>query len=357
MKLLKLMPFSLIFCLGTIYSLSLSSHACDFTPGWAHPEASERPISISSAIEEAKIKFKVLVQKSKSRPNCDEEINFDVLDAQTKQFLASMPILTPSKGISQGRYLLTRLKQLLKTSRKQLIALEKAKLTFFHDSDALREELGIAAEISPIVPITHRTRQNGQEFLVQVILENHCTKNQRENRFLIHQIFPIKTIQYIAGRVDYAPHTIYQKGELRKAILSHEELKGMLKNPIHDNAEYCPDDAFYKKKKWIEIEERFNGSTLDLIQNAVQRFKQIKQKPISAYMLNKNRIAIVFSDSVEKQFAGTIEEMVEIQVQLSRKGILVDKRSKLDARGKVTVALASEPEQSIPMPASLQLNP
>lgn len=328
-----------------------SSHACGGADGWANPDASTPIVSLADAISHARSVLGVQVTKSQLQSKCGGDIDYTVVDTNSGKALGTIPVPRQSESANDGRTLSVRLQQLLQASRTEIVELENARRIFYDDVEGLKEDLGIGAYVPNAYPIEQRTQNNGQDYLVFVNIDGFCSEGYQERPSLVYQGLAIKTLEYIPGRTDYSAKSIYQKGDLKRAIIGNTEVMAEIKKRVASNAQFCADDNFGKKQKWIEVNARLNGSLAELLKSTVERFSTVQQKASDAYMLNENRIVVTYAQG-ERQFAGAVAEMVEIQAMLSKKGVKIDKLGRLNWEGKIAVDFARE--QNRPLPASLQ---
>ncbi len=274
--------FAAILSLAACMLVPTSSFACENVIGWANPDASVSAISMTDFMTKAQTELGVDIARSSRQAMCGETTHFDVIDHNTKRYLARIPVPLTKDDSNNGRILSARVNQLLKTPREQLISIQDAYRAFHNDSRALENELGIFASgglwvntrqregkwmtfmrahnLAPIdeVPIV-------QDYLVDVKLSIHCSSSgMREGPWTVYGGLAIKTIEYIPGRTDYATNTIYQRGDLRKAIFMNSDVMEALKKNLPDNIQYCPRD-YDRPLRWANVLERLNGPQSELI--------------------------------------------------------------------------------------------
>jgi hypothetical protein len=340
-----------ILLMSLIMNLSQTSFGCGDAIGWANPDEVTSRVTMQQAVEVAKTMLGVAVKKSSMQAKCGDSSDYEVTDIATGKSLGVIPIPYTAEGTDDGRYLTARLGQLLKTPREQLISLaELHRKVFFDDVEALEEDLQIGAYVPNAFPIEKRTANNGQDYFVEVTIEEACSERGSLRPSTVYQNLAIKTLEYIPGRTDYNPSSIYQSGDLKKAILSNSSIMGEIKKQVSDNIKYCRSFGT-DNQKWENLTARLNEPTTQLLKSTVDIFSGVRGIPTAAYMLNAHRIAVVY-EGVEQQFAGTTAEMVQIQKLLAKQGIQTDKRSRLDFKGKIELDVANEYHRSLP--ASLQ---
>jgi hypothetical protein len=341
--------------LSMSFAVSSTSLACGGGIGWAKPTDSTPKVTTASVISKVSKTQSVEIQKSKAESMCGDDYDYFINDAATKKYLGSVPVPRSADRANDGRYLDVRLQQILSVPREQLLALGGKGQVFYDDTEALEKDLGFSAYVPDALPIEQRYLDADQSYLVYLTIEKQCSANGYESPGNVVENFPIKTIEFIPGRTDYSANTIYQKGDLKKAILANPKIMDALKKRVASNVQYCRDsDLSGKRDLWAEVSKRLaTESTQQLLETPAQRLSDTKSSPASAYMLNKNVISIKLSDGSEKDLAGTVDEMVDLQKQLSRSGIVVDKSSQLDFEGKIQI----ETDKDFPnykVPASLQ---
>lgn len=339
------------FVAVVIFASGSNAFACGGSVGWANPANNTKQLSLADAISSAKMELGLEVKKSELQSRCGSDLDFSVVDIATGKSVGSIPVPRQAEQANDGRYLQVRLEQMMQTPRQQLIAITGASRIFYDDVEGLNEDLGIGAYVPNALPIEQRTENNGQNYLVYVNIDAYCSGQYQESPSLVFRGMAIKTLEYIPSRTDYSASAIYQKGDLKKTILGNTEIMTEIKKRIASNAQFCRDDVYGQKQKWIEVSGRLNGSMEQLLQNSVQKFQLEKQKPSSAYMRHENRIVVEFGQS-KKSFAGAVSEMVAIQKLLTGQGVATDKRSRLDYRGKISIDFAKEYNR--PLPESLQ---
>lgn len=296
---MKISRFAGILSLVTYAYLLVptSSFACGDVIGWASPDASVPTLSMADFVTKAQTELGVDVAQSRVQAMCGTTTDFDVVDHNTKRYMARIPVpLTKNDG-NNGRILSARVNQLLKTPREQLISIQDAHHAFRNDAYALKDELGISAsggswvnrrqmeekqmafmrarnlapheeaKLSPEDMAEMRKEidevPNGQDYFVNVTLEIHCSPTEgRGGPWNVYRDLAIKTIEYIPGRTDYPANTIYQRGDLRKAIFTNPDAMEALKKDITENAQYCPKNG---RAKWVKVLERLNGPQSELI--------------------------------------------------------------------------------------------
>lgn len=326
--------------------------ACGGGVGWAKPQEGMAQLSFADAVATAKKDFDVEIKKADMQARCGSTVDYTVVDTASGKMLATLPIPSADEKSDDGRTLSVRVQQLFKTPRAQLLALKQARDFFYEDMRGLEEELGVGAYVPNAFSFEDRTENNGQTYLIYVYLQEFCAASgAKQSPYLVYQGFPIQTIEYIPGRSDYAPETIYQSGDFKKAVVNHEELMNEIQSRVQSNAQYCQDDQYGKKQHWMVVSQRLAGSKSDLLRSSVEVFQDSIQNPTAAYMINENRIAVE-SSAGSRLFAGTVTEMVAIQAALTRKGIVTDRKSRLNWEGQIAVRVARD--RNRPLPLSLQ---
>ena len=337
--------------LASLLSLApVDSFACG-SVGWANPDSSVAAIKLDEVIVKAKLELGIAVAQAELQYRCGSDINYSITDLVSGQSLGTVPVPSTSVTENDGRAMTVRLAQLLKTPREQLIALRKSATIFRNDVDGLEEDLGIAAYVPSAIPLAERIKNNAQDYSIYLIMQMHCEADGYvKSPYLISQSLTIKTLEYIPGRVDYPASSIYQKGDFKKLVFSSPEVLAKIKSQVTANAKYCRRHS-HQEVDWLDVSQRFERPLSEVMKTAPERFGQIKAKATDAYMLNENHIAVVYPTG-EKRFAGTIDEMVEIQALLSAQGRKVDKHGRLDWKGKIGYEVVQEGRRSLP--ASLQ---
>jgi hypothetical protein len=339
-------------------AFSVSAMAgCGGGIGWATPSSDAAAISMTDAQAKALKELGVNVTKSEAQAMCGSDHDYKVIDAASGQYLGMIPVPYTSEKDNDGRFLWARSSQLMQTPRESLISLDKARDRFYEDTKGLEADLGLSAYVPNALPIESRTANNGQDYLLYVTIKTLCSDRGYQSPGNIYNGLAIKTIEYLPGRTDYSPTTIYQTGDLRKAIVANDELFSEVQKSVSTNMQFCRDDNTYfdGKEFWQTVSKRLASGKSSALKTAPDLFKEIKSKPTSAYMLDANRIVVSFAQgqgSTEQQFAGTSAEMVTIQKTLNQSGIKTDKLTKLDQYG--VWALDWAKKDGRPLPESLR---
>jgi hypothetical protein len=335
----------------SVMAAPMAAMACGGSLGWENPAASAAAVSLDQAIETAQTEFSLKIKESEYQARCGSDLEYTVIDGTSNEQLGTIPV--PREAVSQndGRALIARVQQLLQSPREQLIRLGKARALFYEDTQALKEELGISAYVPNAYPIEKRITNGGQDYLLFLTVESYCSGRGLQSPFVVSQNFHIKTLEYIPGRTEYPASSIYAKGDFRKAVFENTEALSEVKSHVVSNARFCSDDEYGKRNFWVEVANRLSGPASELFKNSVERFQDLVERPTSAHMLNGNLISIQYA-SGERQFAGAVEEMVEIQTLLAKQGVKVNKLGRLNQRGRISVQIAREYKRELP--ASLQ---
>ncbi|MBY0371916.1 hypothetical protein K2X33_14620 [bacterium] len=206
-----------------ILHLLLGLVSLAFSEGWEKPEVRPFPVSIEAALHVAK-QLDVKVQYESSEIVQLEELAiYSVHDSKTQARLGSVPVPRSEISKLQGQTLEVRLKQLLRTPREQLVAMEQAREAWTIDSKKLETDFGV---------IAFAVSGDGEHAEIAFGLTENC--GMRDGKALKHRLRPVG---YLPGCEEYAGG--YKAGDLERALFANDALLEVLLERMARNVREC----------------------------------------------------------------------------------------------------------------------
>lgn len=227
--------------IGVLFCLvfPITSHACNMVTQTGENQSSSDML-LDEVITKAKVELGLLVSMSPFQEACGSNVIFKIDDKDSGKLLTYLLSSPGPNDRDLNKGLWQQIQELSKVPREQLFALQHAKSTFHQDTKGLEKEFSISALAQAGKGSNQsRTNPDHQEFLIDIVTKGFCDEKQRGSHGQVYKDLPIKTIEYIPGRINYAPETIYQAGDLRKSIFNNSKALAAIKERIMMNIQYC----------------------------------------------------------------------------------------------------------------------
>lgn len=245
--------FVCLFILTLFIESTSLAQVCGSHPGWEKPGPSTPTMTVNQAIEYARNEMGYNIAKPDYESQCFKDSVFHVTDIASGNLILVMYVPETSIKDDDGRNIYARLQQLRKTPREQLIALSISYQTLKKETISLEDEIGISAYPPSAIHIDNRTTNDRMGYMLYVDIIGNCKKGWFPD--VLFRNLLVKTIEYIPGRTDYSPATIYQAGDLKRALFSDQSLYDLMQATAETNAATCDEsrDGRTGRKNWNEI--------------------------------------------------------------------------------------------------------
>jgi hypothetical protein len=247
----------------SLFSLNLLAVDCSDEWGWLSPEKSTKSITIEKAISKLQKEHKIIIVKADFQYRCGDQVFYTIKDSVDNEFLKNLPV--PQSG--DGKYLSTRVTQLMKTPKSMLKEINKANDAFFEDVHTgvnnTKDDYGVYFYIPSALALSQRVSADKKTQLVYASGE-YCFSGGGllSGKSLLNNVY-IGLTEYIPGKESYTSTDLYQKGDLVKKIFSDKTLFNAMKERATDNAANCTEagDGMGSKTKWQTILTKLTADT------------------------------------------------------------------------------------------------
>lgn len=250
----------LMICL-TVFLMGKVSKACDNDIGWNKPVDDLTSTNVSNQNTENPLEQKIhdleqnydisikLDDSSRCLNNFNSYLVYHSVDKSSEILLASIPIPQNLTNFQQALYLSTRVHQLNKTDRDQLIQLSQARKIFYNDNTALKEETGLN-----FLLFDNKESQpsnNTYKMLYPVVCKEDGSS--RTNVSAEHYI-TLPLVKYTPFIQDYT-NKIYSKNDLQNQLTQSFKSKKIVEavtQQYENNLKFCREFYRHDHKTYLE---------------------------------------------------------------------------------------------------------